>query len=294
MRRYLRKLLIFIFVCVLLAFCAVPGMATVTPSCEKKEVPDVIAYYIEEDGTVVVLSEKIAAAKVWSLNSGEAPELDEAYKLFSKIEDVGDIIDGLDEFAKELNEKYNSSIFVVSDLFDVSIPQEYIDAALASPEHYVEVHFYTGIAPDAEPPVIAHKSETTGKWIMLDPECVENDGHGTIIAKFDELCPMIFMRVSEERVAKIEEGCQCGCFFCRHGMCLFCGKLCDFSVSIGLGKGICFCWILPLVIIFAIIVVIILLLDKKKKEDKKKEDKKEETVLADSADQSTSENNEKQ
>ncbi|MBQ0009624.1 MAG: hypothetical protein KBS76_00780, partial [Ruminococcus sp.] len=55
-----------------------------------------------------------------------------------------------------------------------------------------------GLRPDEPAPIVMHRSKTSGKWLVVEPKYVKNNGDGTVTIDFFELCPVIFLRVTAE------------------------------------------------------------------------------------------------
>ncbi len=118
--------------------------------------------------------------------------LKDAYTEITSIDSVGELHDALDALAKKINKDYTADNLVVTDLFDIYLTGEAEDHHDAHDEHYLRVTFKTGIAADAQAPIVLYNC-TGDKWDVVDAANVVNNGDGTLTIEFHDLCPVVFL-----------------------------------------------------------------------------------------------------
>ena len=209
---------------------------TTTPSVQAKEAPEVEKVVIVDksgneteiaDDSVDVTS-YAAAAKDSSVPEEVKKEVEEAYKEITSTTNLGTLNKDLDKAAKDIKSNYTANVFVVSDLFDVTVTED-VKTALKNGGS-VEITFDTNYT---EKPVVLHRMEN-GKWEVIDSsKVVLKDGKVTVT--FTSLSPIAFLSVSEEKAAETPAT-----------------------------KSTTWIWIVVIIVVVLVIVLIVLLKGKKK------------------------------
>ena len=138
----------------------------------------------------------------------------------------------LDKVAKSIDSTYTANVFVVSELFDVTV-SPYIKEALENGGS-ITITFDTNYTSK---PVVLHRMKSGGWEIIDDSKVSLKDGK--LVVEFTSLSPIAFLSVSAE---KIEEG----------------NKKKNITIAV--------VFVVLIVLIAAVIVIILLLQDRKKKE----------------------------
>lgn len=193
-----------VVLCVLMLAGIVCAAAdTATPSVQAKEAPEVEkVVVVDNSGKETVLADdsvdvtSYAAAKNDSAVPAEVKkQVEEAYKEITSTTNLGTLNKDLDKAAKEIDKGYTANVFVVSDLFDVTVGED-IKTALKDGGS-VEITFDTNYT---DKPVVLHRMEN-GKWEVIDSsKVVLKDGKVTVT--FTSLSPIAFLSVSEEKAAE--------------------------------------------------------------------------------------------
>lgn len=172
---------------------------------------------VKEDGTpsddtaglMILLSlsdaQKIVAGnqQASELENAIAGNLVVAYQeVKQEWEDEKDVQNVLNDKADGLDERLDSSIFVVSDLFDITLTGSLEDKLFANGNYLKVTLRLTGLDAD-DLFIVMHKKEATQKWTVVPDEQIENNGDGTITVLFDSLCPIAILRVDQQKVDDI-------------------------------------------------------------------------------------------
>ena len=188
---------------IMLAGIVCAAADTTTPSVEAKEAPEVEEVVIvSESGEETVVYDfsidvtSYAAAKTDTTVPAEVKtQVEDAYKEITSTTNLGTLNKDLDKVAKEINSGYTANVFVVSDLFDVTVGAD-IKTALQKGGS-VKITFDTNYT---EKPVVLHRMEN-GEWEVIDSsKVVLKDGKVTVT--FTSLSPIAFLSVSEEKAAE--------------------------------------------------------------------------------------------
>jgi len=223
---------------------------TTTPSVQAKEAPEVEKVVIVDksgneteihDYSIDVTS--YAAAKTDATVPAEVKtQVEDAYKEITSTTNLGTLNKDLDKAAKEINSGYTANVFVVSDLFDVTVGED-IKTALKNGGS-VEITFDTNYT---EKPVVLHRMEN-GKWEVIDSsKVVLKDGKVTVT--FTSLSPIAFLSVSEDKAAETPAT-----------------------------KSTTWIWIVVIIVVVLVIVLIVLLKGKKKDDGEAEEAPAEEAA----------------
>lgn len=188
---------------IMLAGIVCAAADTTTPSVQAKEAPEVEKIVITaSDGTETEIEEDsvevtsyAAATKDSDVPAEVKKQVEEAYKEITSTENLGTLNKDLDKAAKEIKDGYTANVFVVSDLFDVTVGED-VKTALKNGGS-VTLTFDTNYT---EKPVVLHRMEN-GKWEVIDSsKVVLKDGKVTVT--FTSLSPIAFLSVSEEKAAE--------------------------------------------------------------------------------------------
>lgn len=198
----------------------VSGVATAdnyTPSVESKAEPEIVppaprpgaggiefvAEILDEeeelqkglrhDDTKIEI-EVVAYAKI---GEGTAtPEVDKiltvAYDDLNTLPAMTDLVEELNERAKEYSTEYSAKNFVVTDLFDIWINEE-SEEYLKVEENYLRMTFKVPLTVDEVPPVVIYKCDGDANWSTVPSDKVTNNGNGTMTVDFYRLCPIAFL-----------------------------------------------------------------------------------------------------
>lgn len=193
-----------VVLCVLMLAGIVCAAAdTATPSVQAKEAPEVEKVVVVDKGgketeltdTSVSVTSYAAATKDSTVPAEVKKQVEEAYKEITSTSNLGTLNKDLDKAAKEIDKGYTANVFVVSDLFDVTVTEE-VKTALKDGGS-VEITFDTNYT---DKPVVLHRMEN-GKWEVIDSsKVVLKDGKVTVT--FTSLSPIAFLSVSEEKAAE--------------------------------------------------------------------------------------------
>ena len=235
---------------IMLAGIVCAAADTTTPSVQAKEAPEVEKVVIvAKDGTETEIADdsvdvtSYAAAKSDSSVPSEVKtQVEEAYKEITSTENLGTLNKDLDKAAKDIKSNYTANVFVVSDLFDVTVTED-VKTALKNGGS-VEITFDTNYT---EKPVVLHRMEN-GKWEVIDSsKVVLKDGKVTVT--FTSLSPIAFLSVSAEKAAQ---------------------------EPTTPAKNTTWIWIVVIIVVVLVIVLIVLLKGKKKDDGEGAEETKEE------------------
>ena len=107
-----------------------------------------------------------------------------------------DLDKALDEAAKKENKNYNSSVYVVSALFEFSLPE----GKVASASNPVKATFDAGTTKAV---TVIHK--VNNKWVVVDSKDVEQNGSNVTVT-FTSLCPVAFLTSNPNNLVADEAG----------------------------------------------------------------------------------------
>ena len=174
---------------------------TVTFNGEQVEATGYIAFKDVNGNQVIV---EVGGASSVSIDTDlvNNNKLKTIYEEISNAESLTIFNDRLDSVAQSLNKEFNASVFVVTDLFEITLSDE-LKTLLDSDESY-----YYSVQLDLETsssykPVVMHQNEETGEWILVDSENVSVN-NGSVSIKFDDLCPVMVLTVDEDSLVQEE------------------------------------------------------------------------------------------
>lgn len=125
--------------------------------------------------------------------------LNTAFYELSHAKKLSDLCPGLDEVAADLKPGADSSALVVSELFDLSVSEKYLELYLNG---VISFTFKTESKYGDNDPIVIHRlAGEDSNWITVDPSGVVDNGDGTITVNFKGLCPVAFLAVSDELAA---------------------------------------------------------------------------------------------
>ena len=140
-----------------------------------------------------------------------------AYNEVMGKKNLGSLNKELNNVAAKINNTYDASVFVASDLFDLTVSDEYYQKMNSSDNVYLRVTFNIRLEANDRVPVVMHRDTETGEWKIVDEKNVINNGDGTITVYFNSLCPILFLKVSADRVNALSNGFICP--FCSGSFC---------------------------------------------------------------------------
>ena len=115
------------------------------------------------------------------------------YVNFEKIDK--DLDKALDEVAKKENKDYNSSVFVVSALFEFSLPE----GKVASASNPVKATFNAGTTKAV---TVIHK--VGEKWVVVDANSVQQERENVTVT-FTSLCPVAFLTTNANNLVTTQQ-----------------------------------------------------------------------------------------
>ncbi len=253
---------------------------------------DIVVYALDEDDVQTIpLAEADTAAGLLK------DELPAAYREIVGAGSLADLLAELNDIADERVSGSSADAFIVTDIFGL----QFSDAVKESDLAYVTVTLRCQNYQDGTAPVILFKAVGGDEWIVIDSGDVIVNGDGTLTVSFpaaDGVVPVLeqFIPAGPGTIAdSVGDGdsdsdddgdrdsagdgngdgagtgdghcCRCPywCFFCRF--------LCT-------GSGVCFCW---LVLVVIAIIVAIILYSIFKEEDEEEEEEETSGNTADEA-----------
>ena len=114
--------------------------------------------------------------------------------------DLSNLNSALTDVAKVQYPDYAGYTFTVTDLFDITISENYQDMLNSNDSYEFRVWLETGIEADVQAPIVMHR-DATKNWLVLTNDNVTNLGNGTMLCDFNGLCPVIFVSVKESSKA---------------------------------------------------------------------------------------------
>ncbi len=121
-------------------------------------------------------------------------KLDAAYSEIKETKDLGELVPALDNVAKQIDSKYNSSVFSPVALFDVTTDTPIPEGG------YIAVTFDLGAGYNYDSYGVIHQNEATGKWIACSNQDVNVLADGTIEVYFTSFCPVVILGVTPENL----------------------------------------------------------------------------------------------
>lgn len=221
MKKILSILMVMLFiVSMMLPFAA--GDDSFTPSVEKKEAPELVEkeYTNPSTGSSIryvadilfnhdemeIDIDRVPVPDVWVTAYGEKDaasetvktDLEIAYEEVSRVSSFTELNPDIERVVHEINPKADVDSLVAYELFDLTLSDEYMELLLESGNNMARFTMDIGLRPDEPAPIVMHRSKTSGKWLVVEPKYVKNNGDGTVTIDFFELCPVIFLRVTAE------------------------------------------------------------------------------------------------
>lgn len=110
----------------------------------------------------------------------------------------------LRDFAQKKNEKYDESVYTVTDLFDLSVDMKTLHE-IGGPCNFVQITFkneaYRTYAK--ENTLFLHRDSETKTWKMAEFYEITNEGYAKV--RFGSLCPVAILQIDQAKAAKAEE-----------------------------------------------------------------------------------------
>lgn len=198
--------------------------------------------------------------------------LDRAYSDIRRAKRAGELCKPLDDIAVSYDPSFNSNVFTVTDLFDLTVSQYYYDELKANPDFFVRITFDLDYTNAKYAPVVIHRVVETEVWEIAKSVTINEDG--TLTAEFIGLCPIAILNIDPIKVPikGDKDTCVGGCEKCHcPSWCFFCRIACTSSR--------CFCLLLLIAIIVLSLVIALLIwyfVSRKEEEEEKKIEDKEE------------------
>jgi len=172
---------------------------TVTYNGEEVETLGYIAK-TDENGKETILSIVNPSDVTISTDIENNTTLKKIYDEILEVKSLSSFNSKLDSIAQSLNKNFNASVFVVTDLFELTLSDSLKEALNSSEDNYYSVKLNLDTTSQYKP-VVMHQNEETSKWIIVDSEnvIVEN---GNVTVKFNDLCPVMVLTVNEENTEK--------------------------------------------------------------------------------------------
>ena len=155
--------------------------------------------YSDNDGNQVIITVGSASSVTIDTDLTNNNKLKTIYEEISNAESLSSFNNRLDSVAQSLNKDFDASVFVVTDLFEITLSDE-LKTLLDSDDSY-----YYSVKLDLETtssykPVVMHQNEDTKEWIIVDSENVTVD-NGEVSIRFDDLCPVMVLTVNEDALS---------------------------------------------------------------------------------------------
>ena len=167
---------------------------TVTFEGNQVEATGFIAYN-DESGNMVIKSVGDASSVTIDTNLETNEKLKTIFKQIEDAESLSIFNSKLDSVAQSINKDYNASVFVVTDLFELTISNELKQLLNSNDDYYYSIKLSLETSSNSKP-VVMHQNEETGEWIIVDSENISVESDGVSI-KFDSLCPVMVLTVDE-------------------------------------------------------------------------------------------------
>ena len=196
--------LLLVFLMTAPVFAAVPY----APSIEQKPAPVIIP--IDDDTIAIIYNGERHIIKrvprdrliITALAEAEYAVNDEIKIALNTAEDeiktaetLLDLCEHLDEIVKEIDPNFAVEDFFVSDLFDVSLVDEYDQALNDDFANNISITFDLGLTDNDEEPVILYRDKE-GVWHVIDEEFVTVKPDNTVEVFFLEICPIAVLKNS--------------------------------------------------------------------------------------------------
>ncbi|MGN1095782.1 MAG: hypothetical protein ACI4QR_05290 [Eubacteriales bacterium] len=154
------------------------------------ENPDVITYVKDANNNVTPVA--LSQIDVTALAGKEEASSEEIKKNLEKA--YNDVNDGkLDKIIIQMSEQVGENL-VASDLFDVTVTDEILEALNSSDDAYLPVRFKVPYVPAS----VLHLDTKTNTWKSVAPEDIIDNKDGTVTVNFRSLCPVIFLKATGE------------------------------------------------------------------------------------------------
>ncbi len=135
-------------------------------------------------------------------------DLLDAYNEFAKTEDIGKIISGLDSYSKKVNPQFNSWVYVVTDLFNITFSDildgtdKYV-ADLERVGNKLKVTLKLGMNANDYKPAFLFKPIGSDKWNLVDGSLVTVNPDGTVTVCFEEIGSVAVLRTDAKRIKEL-------------------------------------------------------------------------------------------
>lgn len=132
-----------------------------------------------------------------------------AYESIDSVEFVADVNGGKSDLKEELKKRaekladetgkdFTEENYVVSELFDLNVEEQYIEMAKAE-EKFVRVTFKKDYVGKMKPTIL-YRCEGDTDWSIVPENQVTVNADHTLTVDFDRLCPIAFLDVTEPEV----------------------------------------------------------------------------------------------
>lgn len=156
--------------------------------------------YTDENGNKVILSVGDESSVTIDTNLESNDKLKAILKQINEADTLSVFNSKLDSIAQSINKEYNGSVFVPTDLFEITISNELKTLLDSNEDYYYSIKLNLELSGD-DKPVVMHQNESTGEWIIVDSNDVKVEKDGVSI-NFDSLCPVMVLNVNEEVLNK--------------------------------------------------------------------------------------------
>jgi len=178
----------------------------------------------------------------------------DAYEELSACTSIGELNNnGLDEELKAraqlINKDFLSYVYVVTDVFDIALVDDNDKIRLTEDLNYCRIKLSPSFDVKSNNEVVVIHRTSEGIWKVVPREDTVVTQTGDIVAYFESMCPIAILKVSDTRVARLEDfvnGTLDRTCYCP-SWCPFCDYL---TID-----GICFCWLIP--VVFALLIILV-------------------------------------
>jgi len=156
----------------------------------------------------------------------------------------------LTERARKINKDYLSYVYVVTDVFDITLVDKTEENKLYSEsDRYCRITLSPSFDVTSVDEVLVIHRSNDGIWKVVPREDTTLLGNGDVTVYFDTLCPIAILKVSNTRVANLDDYING-----ITGRTCLCPSWCPFCDYLTVGN-ICFCFLIPVVIALLIILL---------------------------------------
>lgn len=191
--------------------------ANFTPSVEAKPAPELVrpnlgpdypnavAAIYDSNGNILAALEEgdIVITPLAEADSAPLEEIAEMLKnAHQEILSAGDLAElcaALDARAAAIDPSCTAEDFVVRDLFDVTLTGTAKE--MLKNGAYLELIFDIDLEAEELPPVVIYKCPGD-QWSALEQQQVLNNGNGTVTVRFNKLCPVAFLTLSDNIIVQ--------------------------------------------------------------------------------------------